>query len=151
MPRGTGARRYRRRHAVACLLISLRLRTRLAVVAGGGLGALSRATGRGSGSVVGGRRGLLSDEDADAVRNEVRTLRAQMRNVGLVCEGVLDRTGANNRGLRGQHFAKSTVPTVCWSIRPGNAVAAGRTWKTPRSPGSPSNYPHEREETHVRS
>ncbi len=41
-----------------------------------------------------GRQGRLSDEDADALRNEVRSLRAQMRNVGLVCEGVLDRTGA---------------------------------------------------------
>ena len=42
-----------------------------------------------------GRRGArLSDEDADAVRNEVRSLRAQMRNVGLVCEGVLDQAGA---------------------------------------------------------
>ncbi len=41
-----------------------------------------------------GRQRRLSDEDADAVRNEVRSLRAQMRNVGLVCEGVLDRTGA---------------------------------------------------------
>ena len=41
-----------------------------------------------------GRQGLLSDEDAEALRNEVRSLRAQMRNVGLVCEGVLDRTGA---------------------------------------------------------
>jgi hypothetical protein len=42
-----------------------------------------------------GRRGArLSDEDADAMRNEVRSLRAQMRNVGLVCEGVLDQPGA---------------------------------------------------------
>jgi lipid II isoglutaminyl synthase (glutamine-hydrolysing) len=37
------------------------LRTRLAVVAGGGLGALSRATGRGSGSVVGGHAILAID------------------------------------------------------------------------------------------
>ncbi|MGD0808789.1 MAG: SCO6880 family protein [Acidimicrobiales bacterium] len=41
-----------------------------------------------------GRHGRLGDEDADAVRNEVRSLRAQMRNVGLVCEGVLDQEGA---------------------------------------------------------
>jgi hypothetical protein len=41
-----------------------------------------------------GRHGRLSDEAAEAVRNEVRTLRAQMRNVGLVCEGVLDQAGA---------------------------------------------------------
>jgi hypothetical protein len=40
-----------------------------------------------------GRQGRLNDEDADAVRNEIRSLRAQMRNVGLLCEGVLDRTG----------------------------------------------------------
>ncbi|MGD0808792.1 MAG: MurT ligase domain-containing protein [Acidimicrobiales bacterium] len=39
----------------------MRLRTRLAVVAGGGLGALSRATGRGSGSVVGGHAILAID------------------------------------------------------------------------------------------
>jgi UDP-N-acetylmuramyl tripeptide synthase len=40
------------------------LRTRLAVVAGGGLGALSRATGRGSGSVVGGHAILAIDPSA---------------------------------------------------------------------------------------
>ncbi len=33
-------------------------------------------------------------EGAAALRNEVRALRAQMRNVGLVCEGVLDERGA---------------------------------------------------------
>ena len=42
----------------------MRLRTRLAVVAGGGLGALSRATGRGSGSVVGGHAILAIDPSA---------------------------------------------------------------------------------------
>jgi hypothetical protein len=42
MPGGTGTCRHRRCDAVASLLISLRLRTRLAVVAGGGLGALMR-------------------------------------------------------------------------------------------------------------
>jgi hypothetical protein len=41
-----------------------------------------------------GRYGRLGDEDADVLRNEVRSLRAQMRNVGLVCEGVLDQAGA---------------------------------------------------------
>jgi hypothetical protein len=41
-----------------------------------------------------GRHARLSDEDADALRNQVRSLRAQMRNVGLVCEGVLDQAGA---------------------------------------------------------
>jgi hypothetical protein len=41
-----------------------------------------------------GRHGRLSDEDGDSLRNEVRSLRAQMRNVGLVCEGVFDQEGA---------------------------------------------------------
>lgn len=41
-----------------------------------------------------GRQGRLSQERAEALCNEVRSLRAQMRNVGLVCEGVLDTQGA---------------------------------------------------------
>lgn len=41
-----------------------------------------------------GRGARLSEPEADAMRNEVRSLRAQMRNVGLVCEGVLDQAGA---------------------------------------------------------
>jgi hypothetical protein len=40
------------------------------------------------------RRGRPSREGAAALRNEVRALRTQMRNVGLVCQGVLDRRGA---------------------------------------------------------
>jgi hypothetical protein len=49
-----------------------------------------RALGRGRGPHV-----RLSEEGAEALRNEVRSLRAQMRNVGLVCEGVLDAQGAS--------------------------------------------------------
>jgi len=43
-----------------------------------------------------GRRGhgRWRPEGAEALRNEVRSLRAQMRAAGLVCEGVLDAEGA---------------------------------------------------------
>ncbi len=40
------------------------------------------------------QRGRPSRQGAAALRNEVRALRAQMRNVGLVCQGVLDGPGA---------------------------------------------------------
>ena len=40
------------------------------------------------------RRGRPSPEGATVLRNEVRALRAQMGNVGLVCQGVLDSRGA---------------------------------------------------------
>lgn len=40
------------------------------------------------------RHGRPGAEGAAALRNEVRALRTQMRNVGLVCQGVLDERGA---------------------------------------------------------
>jgi hypothetical protein len=40
------------------------------------------------------RRRRPSPEGAEALRNEVRALRAQMRSAGFVCEGVLDAAGA---------------------------------------------------------
>lgn len=40
------------------------------------------------------RHGRPGPEGAAALRNEVRALRTQMRNVGLVCQGVLDGQGA---------------------------------------------------------
>jgi hypothetical protein len=39
------------------------------------------------------RGGRPTTEGAEALRNEVRALRAQMRSTGLVCEGVLDAAG----------------------------------------------------------
>lgn len=40
------------------------------------------------------RRPRPSAEGAEALRNEVRALRAQMRSAGFVCEGVMDAAGA---------------------------------------------------------
>jgi hypothetical protein len=40
------------------------------------------------------RRGCLSKQGAEALRNEVRALRAQMHNVGIACDGLLDARGA---------------------------------------------------------